>query len=185
MNFRHYISRSSGKAFAILTLLLCIHCLQAQPLKKYWISNSGCSVSLPAEQPETESSIDVDSNKLFITKASQVQGGVEYLYYIAVLQLRDAEADANEKLQEFADYIKSTQMITDAAGYRKINTLVRGKMAKGISDTWTDQNGNEYYVTGWAKGRTIALMYVAGEKPYPSSAQLNTFFNSFQFPTTF
>jgi hypothetical protein len=159
--------------------------LQAQSMQKYWIGNSGCSVSLPSEQADTEFSLDADSNKVYITKATQLQNGVEYLFYIAVLQLNDEDADANEKLQEFADYIKSTQLIADAAGYRKINNLVRGKMAKGISDTWTDQNGTEYNVTGWAKGRTIALMYVAGEKPYPSPAQLNGFFNSFQFPSAF
>ncbi|HSR37856.1 MAG TPA: hypothetical protein VLL95_02995 [Phnomibacter sp.] len=173
------------QAFFFMALTSWSFALQAQSMQKYWIGNSGCSVNLPAEQADTEFSLDADGNKVYITKATQLQNGVEYQFYIAVLQLHDEDADANEKLQEFADYIKSTQLIADAAGYRKINNLVRGKMAKGISDTWTDQNGTEYQVTGWAKGRTLALMYVAGEKPYPSSAQLNGFFNSFQFPSAF
>lgn len=169
----------------LATLLCSIMPAVAQPMQKYWISNSGCSVQLPAENATTEFAYDVDSNKVYITKATYRENGIEYLFYITILQLHEANADANEQLLQYAEYVKSTQMIADAAGYRKINSVARGKIAKGITDTWTDQNGNEYTVTGWAKGRTIALMYVTGEKPFPSTTQLNNFFNSFQFPTAF
>lgn len=153
--------------------------------KRFWIENSGCAVSMPIDNVSTESGYDVDSNRVYTSKATYTRDGVEYLFYVAVMQLRADAGEANEKLLEYTDYVKSTQMVVQAEGYKKINTLVRGKLAKGISDRWTDHAGNEYAVTGWSKGRTLSLMYVFGEKPYPSTSQLNSFFNSFQFPSGF
>lgn len=153
--------------------------------KRVWIADSGCSATFPAGATNTESGLDVDSNKVYVFKATTMADGIEYLFYVSVMQLREEPGEADEALVGYMDYVKSTQLVAHAAGFRKINPLLRGKLAKGIVDTWTDHAGNEYAVTGWAKGRTLVLMYAVGEKPYPNKAQLNGFFNSFQFPSAF
>jgi hypothetical protein len=170
-----------------LLLMSALLPAQAQSWKRVWIENSGCSVQMPEAEVSTESGLDVDSNKLYITRATLQLQGVEYLFYVAVMQLHpetDSEDDM-ERLVAFSEYVKSTQMVVQAAGSKPVNSLLRGKIAKGITDHWSDHTGNDYAVTGWSKGRTLALLFVAGEKPYPSTSQLNSFFNSFQFPSLY
>ncbi|MCU0395716.1 MAG: hypothetical protein MUF29_07385, partial [Chitinophagaceae bacterium] len=107
--------------------------------------------------------------------------------YVAVMQLHpeaDSEDDM-ERLVAFSEYVKSTQMVVQAAGSKTVNGLTRGKLAKGITDHWSDHNVKDYVLAGWSKGRTLALLFVSGEKPFPSPSQLNSFFNSFQFPSVY
>ena len=181
--------KQPGFLFALPFCLLLAAALpvQAQSWKRVWIDNSGCSVQMPPAEVSIESGLDVDSNKLYVARATWQVKDVEYLFYVAVMQLQpEADNEENtERLVAFSDYVKSTQMVVQAAGSKTVNGLTRGKLAKGITDHWSDHTGNDYVVAGWAKGRTLALLFVSGEKPFPSPSQLNSFFNSFQFPSVY
>jgi hypothetical protein len=151
------------------------------------IANSGCSVNLPAQAKQSELITDEDSNRIYKTLSEAVVQGVTYYFSVTTLQLADEEeADGSvESLEEFMAYVRSTQNIIDFDGPRPINHLLRGRLAKGLTDSWTDQAGNAYSVMGWIKGKTMAVLCVYGAKKYPASTQINTFFNSFQFPSGF
>jgi hypothetical protein len=159
--------------------------------QRYKLGNSGCSVNLPAVPADVEFTIDVDSNKVYQTRVEQTMNGQRYQFCVAAMLMREELAPedtdaAFERLSSYMDYIKSTQNIIDETGYKKINNLARGKLAKGQTATWIDQQGQTYHVMGWINGRTVAVLYVFGEKPYPNQPQLNmSFFNSFQFPSVY
>ncbi|MCU0334528.1 MAG: hypothetical protein MUF62_05690 [Chitinophagaceae bacterium] len=176
----------------VLALPACMPLLaQNANWQRYKLGNSGCSVNLPERPADTDFSLDIDSNKVYNTKAELVLGGQRYYFSVTAMLMReelapeDSEA-AFDQLSSYMDYIKSTQNIIDETSYKKINNLARGKLAKGQTATWTDQQGQTYHVMGWINGRTVAVLYVFGEKPYPNQPQLNmSFFNSFQFPSVY
>lgn len=177
----------------LLLVLLGSTALTAQNAnwQRYKLGNSGCSVNLPERPTDTDFSLDIDSNKVYNAKVEQVVNGRRYYFSVTAMLMREELAPedneaAFDQLTSFMDYIKSTQNIIDETSYKKINNLARGKLAKGQTATWTDQQGQTYHVMGWINGRTVAVLYVFGEKPYPNQPQLNmSFFNSFQFPSVY
>lgn len=177
-------------------LLLCLMCTYQSfaqpavamvPLKRYQIANSGCEALFPAAPSGIETGLDVDSNKIFIARAETVVNKETYVYSVHVMQLRnpDAAADDYDQITQYVDYIKSTLNIADEEGYKKVNGLTRGKLAKAISDSWSDHSGLEYKVMGWIQGRTLAVLYVMGQGPLPSKLGVSNFLNGFQFPAAF
>ncbi|HSC52984.1 MAG TPA: hypothetical protein VLC98_05175 [Phnomibacter sp.] len=170
-------------------LLLCAasHAQQSVPLKKYFISNSGCQVSLPAAPDPSEWIYDVDSNKVYTTQAQIMIGQQECHYAVHILQLK-AGAETEElydRLTQYLDYIKSQQNVIESSGYKKGNNLLKGKFSSSLSENWTDHDGQEFSVMGWAKGRTMAVLYVFCQDGIPPQAGANNFLNSFQFPSGF
>lgn len=161
--------------------------ISAMPLKRYQIANSGCAALFPAAPTGIESSLDVDSNKVYIARAETIVNKETYVYNVHVMQLRNPEAadDDFDQLTQYLDYIKSTLNIADEEGYKKVTGLTRGKLAKAISDSWSDHTGLEFKVMGWIQGRTLAVLYVMGTGPLPAKLGVNSFLNGFQFPAAF
>lgn len=182
-----------NRAGCLLLMLLFSLPLWAQvnpaavPLQRYQIANSGCAALFPAAPAGIESSLDVDSNKVYIARAETVVNKETYVYSVHVMQLRnpDAADDDFEQLTQYLDYIKSTLNIADEEGYKKVNGLTRGKLAKAMSDSWSDHTGIEFKVMGWIQGRTLAVLYVMGQGPLPAKLGVNNFLNGFQFPAAF
>ncbi|QGW28935.1 hypothetical protein [Phnomibacter ginsenosidimutans] len=177
--------------FLFLSIALtCTHSLEAQAvvaMKKYAISNSGCQVSLPAAPEPSEWQYDVDSNKVYSTQTKLIVGQQECHYAVHILQIRaGAETDdLYDRLAQYLDYIKSQQNIIESAGYTKGNNLLKAKFSSSLSDKWTDHSGQEFSVMGWAKGRTMAVLFVFCQDGIPIQAGANAFLNSFQFPNGF
>jgi hypothetical protein len=188
------INLPTGHGFILVLLLPCFLCFtsgHAQPagsqqgFKRFWLANSGCAVSFPSAPDPVHQGLDVDSNAVYNTSARTVWNGLDYVYSVSVIQLRE-EADVDDldnKLTSFMDYIKSTLNIVEADGYRKSNGLMHGKLAKGYNDKWRDHADNEFVVASWMKGRTMVLMYVMGAAPIDEKLKVNAFFNSFVFPS--
>lgn len=181
-----------GAAFLCLYLMLGWNAGYTQTvtnigLQRHQIANSGCAALFPKAPTGIESGLDVDSNKVFTARAETIINKETYVYSVQVIQLRnpDAVEDDYEQLTQYLDYIKSTLNIADEEGYKKVNGLVRGKLAKAISDSWSDHTGLDMKVMGWIQGRTMAVLYVMGKGPLPAQLSINQFLNGFQFPATF
>jgi hypothetical protein len=175
--------------FAICAFVLGQH-VQAQqpiPLKKYSIANSGCQVSLPATPQDVAVALDVDSNKIYTVQSVSIIGKQECYYSVHILQLRDGAPDEDifDRLTQYMDYIKSTQNIVSSSGYKKGNNLLKGKLSSSLAENWTDHSGQQFAVMGWAKGRTMAVLYVYSQDGIPAQAGAPNFLNSFQFPNSF
>ena len=187
---------SKRYVFVLLLLVPCFlsfkegqaqHNISQPVFKRYWLANSGCAVSFPADPDPVVQGLDVDSNAVLNTSARTVWNGSDYLFSVSVIQLRE-EADIEDlenKLTSFMDYIKSTLNVVEADGYKKANGLMQGKLAKGYNDKWRDHADNEFAVASWMKGRTMVLMYVMSTGNLEDKLKVNTFFNSFVFPSGF
>jgi hypothetical protein len=185
------LPRYKSSVICLGVILLGLLTAQGQqttiPFKKYQISNSGCQVSLPAAPQEVTVSLDVDSNKVYSTQASIMLGKQECFYAVHILQLREDAADEDifERLSQYLDYIKSTQNVISSSGYKKGNNLLKGKLSSSLSEEWTDHSGQEFSVMGWAKGRTMAVLFAFSKEQLPAQAGVSQFLNSFQFPNGF
>jgi hypothetical protein len=106
---------------------------------------------------------------------------------VHIVQLREGAPDEDifERLTQYLDYIKSTQNIISSSGYKKSNNLLKGKFSNSLAENWTDHSGQEFAVMGWAKGRTMAVLYVHCQDGIPAQAGASSFLNSFQFPNGF
>jgi hypothetical protein len=168
-------------------LAMAVAAQQALPSQKVRISNSGCTVVMPATPATVDFGFDVDSNKTYSTSVEVIIGQHTYQYAVHVLQAKDDELQGQQldKLEQFLEFIKSTQQVASSEGYHKVNSILHAKTAKGLSDKWTDADGNEFAVMGWVQGRTMAVLYVFGQGPIPSSAGVQNYLNSFQFPSVF
>lgn len=182
-----YISSVICFGVILLSMLTVDGQQSTVPFKKYQISNSGCQVSLPAPPQEVTVSLDVDSNKVYNTQLSVIVGKQECYYTVHILQLREEAADEDifERLSQYLDYIKSTQNVISSSGYKKGNNLLKGKLSSSLSEEWTDHSGQEFSVMGWAKGRTMAVLFAFSKETLPAQAGVSQFLNSFQFPNGF
>jgi|CXWL01.1.fsa_nt_gi hypothetical protein len=167
------------KTTFLLAAFLFIATADAQSLRKYPVSNSGCSL-----YSYCESKYDVDysedSSKVYTGECTSG----EVTYGIICIKLLNTVTDlsaAEDLMVSYLDYLKMNFEIKKAAGYGKGHRLNNNENTRGILDYWEDKGMDKWKIKAWTDGKYIGFMYAYSKKDLPET-KLDVFLNSFRFP---
>jgi len=151
----------------------------SQSLKKYPISNSGCSLYTYCE-PKFSVEKSADSSQVYTGEClkEEVNYGV---ICVKLLNPVESLAMAEDLLVSYLDYLKESFEITKAAGYGKGHRLNNDENTRGIIDYWEDKEKDNWKIKAWTNGAYIGVMYAYSKKPLPES-KVNVFLDSFRLP---
>ncbi len=163
----------------MLAAFLVATAVNAQSLKKYPVSNSGCYL-----YSYCESKYDVDysddSSKVYTGEC--IIGDVTYgIICIKLLTVVPDLVAAEELMVSYADYLKSSFNIQKSAGYGRGHRLKNNENTRGIIDYWEDKELDKWKIKAWTDGKFIGFMYAYSKKDLPE-AKVNVFLESFRFP---
>jgi hypothetical protein len=164
--------------FTLLVFLSAAYGAKAQVIKKYNISNSGCSAYLycPAKFDISRSP---DSSVVYLGECVNA----EVTYGVICVKLLNPITDLNnaeDLLIQYLDFLKTNFEITQSAGYGKGHLLNNDEKTRGILDYWGDLNKNSWKVKGWTDGKFIGFLYAYSKKPL-NETKINVFLDGFRF----
>ncbi len=168
------------KTILILCLFLIsfLH-LDAQSLKKYPVSSSGCSIYSYCEST-FETSLSEDSSSVYTGECMNA----DITYGVICVKLRQPVDDlkmAEDLLTSYADFLKTNFGIKKAAGYGKGLQLNKNEKTVGIVDYWEDEEGDKWKIKAWTDGKFIGFMYGYSKKELPEP-KVNAYLDSFRLP---
>lgn len=159
--------------------LLCIFTGSSQSLKKYPISNSGCSLYIYCEPKFT---IEKSTDSSLVYTGECVKDDISY--GIVCVKLLNPVSDltmAEDLVISYLDYLKENFSIINAAGYGKGHRLNNKENTRGILDYWEDKDKDKWKIKAWTDGKFIGFMYAYSKKELPE-AKVNIFLDSFRLP---
>lgn len=152
---------------------------EAQSLKKYPISNSGCSLY---NYCPSVYKVDKSADSSLVFTGECTSGEVTYgVICVKLLTAVDDLTMAEDLLISYLDYLKSTFTITKAAGYGRGHRLDNNEQTRGILDYWEDDAKDLWKVKAWTNGKFIGVMYAYSQKELPE-VKVNAFLESFRMP---
>ncbi len=154
--------------------------VSAQSLKKYTIGKSGCSAYFFCNPGTFEVTHSPDSSVVY---TGECKDGV-VTYDIICVQLKakiEHLNDAEQVLEQYLDYIKSSFGIEAAVGYGKGHRLRGKEDTRGIIDYWKDKEKNNLNVKGWTNGQYIVVLIAISDKEIPFEKG-NVFLDGIVFP---
>ena len=159
--------------------LLSIFNGYTQSLKKYSISNSGCSLSIYCEP---KFSVEKSNDSSLVYTGECVKDEVSYgVICVKLINPVPELTMAEDLLISYLDYLKESFEITKAAGYGKGHRLNDNEKTRGIIDYWEDNDKDNWKIKAWTDGNYIGIMYAYSKKPLPE-AKVNVFLDSFRMP---
>lgn len=162
----------------LLIILLAGSVTKAQVLRKYSISNSGCTYYNYCDV-DFEIEYSEDSSKVY--KGACQKDGITYgvICVELVFGIQDL-SKAEELMITYSDYLKTTLNIKKAVGYGKGHRLNKDENTRGILDYWEDGDKDKWKIKCWTNGRYIGFMYVYSSKTLPEPA-VDVFLDGFRF----
>jgi hypothetical protein len=151
----------------------------AQSLRKYPISNSGCSVYSYCDAI-FKMELSDDSSKVYTGEC--INGDVSY--GVICVKLLTPVTDltmAEDLLISYMDYLKSSFDVKKATGYGKGHRLNNNENTRGIIDYWEDADLDKWKVKAWTDGKFIGFMFAYSKKELPET-KVNVFLESFRLP---
>ena len=169
------------KILPVVLALLFVQSLDAQSLKKYPISNSGCSLYLYCDPKKFDFDYSEDSSKVYTGEciSNEVNYGV---ICIQLLKPVDDLNAAEELMISYLDFLKADFNVRTAAGYGKGHRLNQDENTRGIIDYWKDGEQQNWKIKAWTNGKFIGVLYAHSLKEL-SESRVSTFLDSFRFPT--
>ncbi|MBS1586393.1 MAG: hypothetical protein JSS82_12690 [Bacteroidetes bacterium] len=152
----------------------------AQSLKKYPISNSGCSAYFFCDPGIFEITKSPDSSEVYTAECKTD----EQAYGIICIKLKEKIADLQQSedvMVQYLDFLKTELKIAKAAGYGKGHRLKNSEATRGIIDYWEDQDKDNWKINAWTNGAYIAVMYVYSKKELVET-KANLYFEGLRFP---
>ena len=143
---------------AILFLLLALASLNSlsQSLKKYPVSNSGCSLYMYCP-PKFDFDYSQDSSKVWTAECEVAE--VSYgIICIKLFSPIDSLNAAEEMMISYLDFLKADFHVKESVGYGKGHILNKNPKTKGVLDYWKDTEGNNWKVKGWTDGKFIGVL---------------------------
>jgi hypothetical protein len=165
--------------FPALFLLLAAFS-HAQSLKKYPISNSGCSLYMFCDPGKFDVDKSEDSSMVYTAECVKE----EVTYGVICIKLLNPVTDldaAEDLVTSYLDYLKLSFEIASAAGYGKGHRLNNNENTRGIIDYWTDKEKEDYKVKAWTDGNFIGVLYAKSKKEIPET-KVNVYLEGFRFP---
>jgi hypothetical protein len=159
-----------------ISLLYC----NAQSLKKYAISNSGCSVYTLCDPGRFDVDYSQDSSKVYTAECVKD----EVHYGIICVKLLNPAVDLNtaeELVVSYLDYLKVDFEIASSAGYGKGHRLNSNENTRGILDYWKDKENVNWKVKAWTDSKFIVVLYANSKKELPET-KADVFLNGLRFP---
>ena len=151
-----------------------------QTLKKYAIGKSGCSAYFFCNPGTFEVTHSPDSSVVYTGECKD--GAVTYDLICVQLKAKiERLNDAEQVLEQYLDYIKSSFGIEAAAGYGKGHRLRGREDTRGMIDYWKDKEKNNLNVKGWTNGHYIAVLIAISDKEIPFEKG-NVFLDGLVFP---
>lgn len=167
------------KTTLLFATFLFVTASNAQSLKKYPVSNSGCFL-----YSYCESKYDVDysddSSKVYTGECTL--GDVTYGIICVKLLKTITDPDAAEDLMiSYVDFLKNSFNIKKATGYGKGHRLNNNEKTRGILDYWEDNVQDKWKIKAWTDGSFIGFLYAYSKKELPET-KVNPFLESFRLP---
>ena len=150
----------------------------SQSLKKYAVSNSGCSLYIYCE-PKFDVDYSEDSSKVFTGECTSDQ----VTYGLICIKLLTPVSDmdmAEDLVISYLDYLKVSFEIITAAGYGKGHRMNDNENVRGIIDYWQDKEKANWKIKAWTDCKFIAVMYAKSKKELPET-KVSVFLNGFRF----
>lgn len=168
--------------FSLFLFLLSSVIVSSQNFKEYEVATTQCKIAFPRPPGEFEKSLSADSAEVFT--GSALYNGYEFgAIVVAYKEYLEGEQEDNEELLTiYMDYLKTKLSIVGATGYEKGLVLESYLYAAGVSDQWTDSEGNIWTIKAWADNYNLAVMYIVGPNEYPIKEDMEIYLNSFRFP---
>lgn len=164
----------------IVVLSLFITTTGAQGLKKYSISNSGCSVYMYCDVKGFLSDYSEDSSKVFTGEC--INADVTYgVICIKLLNPVEQLDKAEELMISYLDFLKADFNVRQAAGYGKGHKLKENEKTTGVIDYWKDGENRNWKIKAWTDGKFVAVLYGNSLKELPEQ-KLNVFLDGFRLP---
>lgn len=173
------VPRLNTLVILVLGILLAHTPAQAQSLRKYPVQQSGCQYYNYCDS-RWDISSSPDSSRVFTGEC--VYDGFNYA--VICVKLKDPIgnlAEAENMLENYLDYLKSSFHIIQATGYGRGHRLQQSEQTRGLLDYWKDKEGNNWKVKGWTNGKFIGVLMVYGLREIPES-RANVFLDGFRFP---
>lgn len=167
------------KIWFVLYLFFAGFTVTAQTIKKYPVSNSGCSVYMYCT-PKFEVSKSQDSSLVYTAECV----AAEITYGVICVKLLNPVADPNmaeDLLLAYADHLRGSFDIVSAAGYGKGHRLNNNEKTRGILDYWQDKDKNNWKIKAWTDGKYIGFLYAYSKKELPET-RINLFLDGFRLP---
>lgn len=167
------------RLFSLLASLLIMLTTGAQSLKKYPVSNSGCTAYTYCEI-KYELSKSADSSSIYSGECTKE----DVNYGIICVKLLNPITElplAEDMMIAYADYLKTSFEITKSMGYGRGHLLNNKDNTRGIIDYWEDGEKNKWKIKAWTDGKFIGFLYVYSKKELPE-AKVNAFLDSFRLP---
>ena len=167
------------QALLYLSIVINLVC-SAQIIKKYPISNSGCSVYMYCKPEKFDIDYSEDSSKVYTAECENA--GVNYGVICIKLLDGTQDLDATEEVViSYLDYLKGNFNIVSAAGYGKGHHLNNNEKTRGIIDYWEDKDKNHWKIKAWTDGKFIGVLYAYTAKELPEQ-KVNVFLDGFRLP---
>jgi len=151
----------------------------SQTLKKYPISNSGCSFYTYCD---TKFNIEKSSDSSSVYTGECVVGETSYgVICVKLLHPFDDLGMAEDVMISYVDFLKTSFDITKSAGYGKGHHLNNNENTRGILDYWQDKDLDNWKIKAWTDGKFIGFLYAYSKKELPET-KVNVFLDSFRLP---
>lgn len=153
---------------------------RAQSLKKYPISNSGCSAYFFCDPDTFGHTKSPDSSDVYTGECKTD----DQAYGIICVKLKEKITDLQQSedvMVQYLDFLKTELKITKAVGYGKGHRLKNNEATRGIIDYWEDQEKDNWKIKAWTNGAYIAVMYVYSQKDLVET-KANLYFEGLRFP---
>jgi hypothetical protein len=167
------------KLTLFLFLLFAVLAAPAQSLKKYAISNSGCSMESYCT-PKFKTDFSEDSSTVYTGEC--VSGNITYgVICVKLLNPVTNLVMAEDLMKSYLDFLKGSFDITKTAGFEKNLLLNDNRETRGVMEYWEDKSGDKWKIKSWTDGNFIGFMYAYSNKALPED-KVNAFLDGFKFP---
>lgn len=153
----------------------------AQSLKKYPISNSGCAAYFFCDPGVIDMSFSPDSSVIYTSECSP-DSTVYGFICVKLKETVEAGAVAEELMINYLNYLKTILQVKASAGYGKGHKMESNVNVRGVIDFWRDEKNNEWKIKGWTDGKIITMMYVYEKGKLEYQPKQDVFLNGFRFP---
>jgi hypothetical protein len=146
------------RSLILPALLALAFSANSQSIKKYSISNSGCTAFMYCDPGKWDVDLSEDSSKVYTAECSK--DNVTYgIVLVKLLQPVPDLTAAEDVTISYLDYLKASVHIKTAAGYGKGHRLNNSESTRGILDYWKDADKNNWKIKAWTDGKFIAVLY--------------------------
>ena len=154
--------------------------LNAQTLKKYDISNSGCSIHMFCQPARFDIELAQDSSTAYFARCTKN----EVTYGIVCIKLHEVINNLNlaqTEMLSYVEYLKVEFQIITAKGYEKGFKLKDRADTRGVLDYWSDIRNNNWKMKAYTDGKFIAILYAFSRKEMPEEL-VNNYLEGFLLP---